>query len=127
MARFTLIAGAIAAAVGVGAGAFGAHALEGSVSADRMATFETAVLYHLIHALALVATGLALRSGAGPPAGWAGGAFLAGIVLFSGSLYLLVLTDTGWLGAITPIGGVAFIAGWILLAWSVYTSATPPS
>lgn len=122
MARVYLIAGALAAALGVAAGAFGAHALEGTVPADRMATFETAVLYHLVHALALVAVGWAARTWSHLSIHWAGACFLAGLVLFSGSLYLLVLTDRGWLGAVTPLGGLAFVAGWLLLAWGVYAS-----
>lgn len=115
-----LAIGAVLAAVAVAAGAFGAHGLEGRVSPDRLETFRTAVTYQMYHALALLLVGWA----AAQP--WAGGAiqgagycFLAGIVLFSGSLYVLVLTDTSWLGAITPVGGVAFIAGWLLFAWDV--------
>lgn len=122
MVRVYLIAGALAAALGVAAGAFGAHALEGTVTADRMATFETAVLYHLVHALALVAVGWAARTWSHPSVHWAGACFLAGLVLFSGSLYLLVLTDRAWLGAVTPLGGLAFVAGWLFLAWGVYAS-----
>lgn len=118
--RFFLAIGAVLAAIAVAAGAFGAHGLEGRVSPDRLETFRTAVTYQMYHALALLLVGWA----AGQP--WTGGAihgagycFLAGIVLFSGSLYVLVLTDTSWLGAITPLGGAAFIAGWLLLAWGV--------
>lgn len=117
MARFFVIAGALAAAVGVALGAFGAHGLEGRVTPARLETFKTGVLYHLLHALALVAAGWAASVWTGGAVQAAGYCFLAGIVLFSGSLYLLVLTNTPWLGAITPLGGVAFILGWLLLAW----------
>lgn len=115
--RWLIIAGAIAGAIGVAAGAFGAHALTARVTPERLQTFETGVRYQMYHALALLVVGwLSLHSPA-----WqfnaAGIAFMSGIIIFSGSLFLLVLTDTPWLGAITPIGGVAFIAGWVLFAW----------
>lgn len=101
--------GAILGFLGVAAGAFGAHALRDAVTVDRLAIFETAVRYQLVHALALVLAGmLGARM-----AGWA---FLGGVVVFSGSLYLLVLLDKRWLGAVTPIGGVLFLVGWGLLA-----------
>lgn len=118
-----MVAGAVAAALAVMAGAFGAHALAGRLTPARLQTFETAVRYQMYHALALLVVGLvAARLEAWPltAAGWA---FLAGILLFSGSLYVLVLTDTPWLGAITPLGGVAFIAGWLLTAWGLWTAA----
>lgn len=115
MSRFFLVAGAIAAGIGVMAGAFGAHGLENRVSPDRLQTFETGVRYQMYHALALLLVGwMGLQHSASLLTG-AGVAFLVGILIFSGSLYLLVLTDTAWLGAITPIGGVAFIGGWGLL------------
>lgn len=115
MAKYFLTIGAVLAGLAVVLGAFGAHMLEGQVSADRLATFETAVQYQMYHALGLMIVGWIARSGT-MAITTAGYCFLAGILIFSGSLYLLVLTDTGWLGAITPIGGLAFIAGWILLA-----------
>lgn len=121
-ARSFLFAGAVSAAIAVAAGAFGAHGLRNLdfVTPERLGTFETGVRYQMIHALALLVVGLLLeRRPEATTLAWAGGLFLAGSVIFSGSLYLLVLTDTGWLGAVTPIGGVAFIAGWILLAWFV--------
>lgn len=122
MARFFLIIGAIAAGVGVAAGAFGAHGLEARVTPERLETFRTGVTYQMYHALALLFVGwLALQQGGWPIHG-AGYCFIAGILIFSGSLYLLVLTDTPWLGAITPLGGVAFIAGWALLAWGLIGS-----
>jgi uncharacterized membrane protein YgdD (TMEM256/DUF423 family) len=106
----------------VAAGAFGAHGLENRVSPDRLDTFQTGVTYHMYHALALLVVSWAVTQWNAPSLlASAGYCFLAGIVIFSGSLYLLVLTDTGWLGAITPIGGVAFLAGWGLLVWGVWT------
>jgi len=118
MTRLFVGLGAIAALIGVALGAFGAHGVEGRVSPERVETFRTGVEYQMYHALALLVVGWAAAQGWGPPLHWAGYCFAAGIVIFSGSLYLLVLTDTGWLGAITPIGGVAFIVGWGLLAWA---------
>ena len=106
--NWTLV-GAILGGLAVAAGAFGAHALRGTVTPERLEVFETAVRYQMVHALALLAAG---PLGAGK-AGWA---FLAGIVVFSGSLYGLVLLDQRWLGAITPLGGLLLIAGWVLLA-----------
>ena len=97
-------------------GAFGAHALEEVVSAERLETWETAVLYHFIHALALFLIGILRKDDSAKQLNWATYLMLSGILIFSGSLYLLVLTDTSWLGAITPIGGISFIAAWSLLA-----------
>ncbi len=117
--------GALLAGIGVMAGAFGAHALENIVSPDRLDTFETAARYQMYHAIALFVLGL--KDPDLPRAKWVGYLFLLGILLFSGSLYLLVLTDTSWLGAITPLGGVAFIAGWLLLAMGYLEKKTPKS
>ena len=95
----------------VGLGAFGAHALKDTLAAHAMTdVWNKAVLYHFVHALALLV--LALLP---PPSRWAAWLFLAGIVLFSGSLYLLALTNTRWLGAVTPLGGLCFLAGWLAL------------
>ena len=118
MTRLFVGLGAIAALIGVALGAFGAHGLKGRVSPDRVETFRTGVEYQMYHALALLIVGWTAAQGWGPLLHWAGYCFTAGIVIFSGTLYLLVLTDTGWLGAITPLGGVAFIVGWGLLAWA---------
>ena len=93
------------------AGAFGAHGLKSTLTPSRLETFEIAVRYQMYHAIAIVLAG-SLQA---PAAGWC---FVAGIVIFSGSLYLLVLTDVGWLGAVTPIGGVLFLVGWGALALS---------
>lgn len=119
MVRGFLVAGAVFAGLAVVFGAFGAHALADRLTPDRLGVFETGVRYQMYHALALLAVAWI---GAQVPSWQATGAgylFVAGIVIFSGSLYLLVLTDTPWLGAITPLGGVAFIVGWALLIWAV--------
>jgi len=113
---FTL--GSVFAALAVVLGAFGAHALRASLSAEDLATFEIGVRYQMYHALGLFVVAWAatqLESTTVTMAGWT---FVLGIVVFSGSLYALVLSGQRWLGAITPIGGVAFIVGWGLLAWS---------
>ena len=111
-----LVAGAFLALLAVMAGAFGAHGLSGLVSERGLEVFQTAVTYQMYHSLALVL--LALLAGQGLSKkllGWSAGFFLAGILLFSGSLYLLVLTDIRWIGPITPLGGVCFMVGWALL------------
>jgi len=113
-----LAIGAVAAGVGVALGAFGAHGLKSRVEPQMLAVFETGVRYHLYHALALLAVAWAASRSTSALPGAAGWAFLVGIFLFSGSLYLLVFTGTKWLGAITPLGGVAFLVGWGLLALS---------
>ena len=123
MARIFLATGAVLAGLAVAAGAFGAHGLEESVSPDRLQTFRTAVSYQMYHALGLLVVGWAATQGWGGAVHGAGYCFVGGILIFSGSLYLLVLTDTSWLGAITPLGGVAFIVGWLLLAWGVLRGA----
>lgn len=105
-------------------GAFGAHALRGAVPADDLAIYQTGALYHLVHAVALFGAALLARDPAGgKEALWAALAFLAGTVLFSGSLYLLVITGQRWLGAVTPIGGVLFMAGWALVALAGWRAA----
>lgn len=116
MERIWLALGAINAFLAVAAGAFGAHGLKARLPADLLAVFETGARYHMYHALALLAVGLLSLhrpSGMLNGAGWA---LLAGIVIFSGSLYALSLTGIRVLGAITPIGGLAFLAGWLLFA-----------
>lgn len=116
MSRRFIAAGAILAALAVMAGAFGAHALEGLLTEERLSTYETAVRYHMYHAIALILVGWIGRRRKGAMLQWAGFLFLGGILLFSGSLYALVLTEVLWLGMITPLGGVAFIVGWLLFA-----------
>ncbi len=112
--------GAVLGAVGVGAGAFGAHALRTRLAPEMLAVFETGVRYHLMHALALLAVGWAAARWPGPAVTAAGWLFVAGILLFSGSLYALALTGVRTLGLVTPVGGVAFILGWIALVWAAW-------
>ena len=117
MDRTFLLLGALAGATGVALGAFGAHGLRSRLSPEMLAVFETGVRYHLYHALALLATvpimGRLEGSRLVTAAGWL---FVAGIVLFSGSLYLLALTGITMLGAVAPLGGVAFLCAWACLA-----------
>jgi uncharacterized membrane protein YgdD (TMEM256/DUF423 family) len=108
--------GAWLGALGVGLGAFGAHGLKARVSAEMAAIWETGARYHVLHALALLAAAWACDRWPGPWSSGAGWLFLAGIVVFSGSLYALALTGVRALGAITPLGGVCLIAGWVCLA-----------
>jgi uncharacterized membrane protein YgdD (TMEM256/DUF423 family) len=114
--RFIAI-GALLGGVGVAAGAFGAHALADSITAERVKVFETAARYHQIHAIAVVVVGLIAASRPSTRINVSGYLFLSGMLLFSGSLYILVLTDTAWLGAVTPLGGIALIGGWLTMAW----------
>jgi len=110
------VMGAIAAGVAVILGAFGAHGLKSRVEPELLVVFETGVRYQMYHALALLAVGLARVHWPTTVISLAGWFFLAGILIFSGSLYLMTATGERWLGAITPIGGLAFIIGWVLLA-----------
>jgi uncharacterized membrane protein YgdD (TMEM256/DUF423 family) len=109
--------GAVFAFLGVALGAFGAHALRSSLGASDLATFETGVRYQVYHALALLAASWAMTRWPGATVTAAGWLFVAGIVLFSGSLYVLVLSGQRWMGAITPFGGLCLLAAWALLAW----------
>ncbi len=122
MTRALFSVGALLGAIGVAAGAFGAHGLRARVSPEMLAVFETGVRYHLIHALALLAVAWASTRWASAAIRAAGWLFVAGILLFSGSLYALTLTGIRGLGAVTPFGGAAFILGWLLLAWGAWTS-----
>jgi uncharacterized membrane protein YgdD (TMEM256/DUF423 family) len=108
-------------AVAVMLGAFGAHGLRGRLDAYSMGIYERAVFYHFIHAIGLLVVPLLGRAGALSPAAvsWVCALLLCGVVIFSGSLYALALTGIRVLGAITPIGGLSFIAAWLLLAWSL--------
>jgi uncharacterized membrane protein YgdD (TMEM256/DUF423 family) len=116
--RLFLMLGAVNGFLAVALGAFAAHGLQGRLSPQRLEVFQTGVEYQAMHALALLTVGL-LASAATPAAlRTAGWAFTVGILLFSGSLYLLVLTDTPALGMVTPFGGTAFLVGWSALAWS---------
>ena len=125
MEKTFIIVGSLLGALAVASGAFGAHALRGYFSSfpELKATYETAVAYHFYHALALLAVAWAVSRWPGGLVVWAGYLFIIGMVFFSGSLYLLVLTNTRWLGAITPIGGVAFVVGWVCLALGVWRGA----
>jgi uncharacterized membrane protein YgdD (TMEM256/DUF423 family) len=118
MDRIFFALGAILGFISVAAGAFGAHALRGRLTPDHLGIFETAARYQMYHALALLAVAWTITRGGGSTAQWAGWLFVIGTVLFSGSLYLLALTGIRWLGAITPLGGVAFLTGWLCLALS---------
>lgn len=118
--RTFLLLGALFALLGVALGAFGAHALRERVSPADLEVFETGVRYQMYHALGLMAVAWAAArwpGGATTAAGWL---FVAGIVVFSGSLYALVLSGVRWLGAVTPLGGLSFLAGWAALAWAAW-------
>ncbi len=118
MEKLFFIAGAVSAFIGVAAGAFGAHALKSRLGADLMAVFEVGVRYQMYHAFALIATAWAVGRWPGSAASAAGVLFIIGTVLFSGSLYLLSLTGVRWLGAITPLGGLAWLLAWGCLVWA---------
>lgn len=121
MNKFFILAGVVSGFLGVSLGAFGAHALKDFLAASQRAdTFETAVKYMFYHGLALILTGVLQKEFPVAAINNAGWAFLIGIIIFSGSLFLLCATGIKILGAITPIGGVAMIVGWVLLFWGVY-------
>jgi uncharacterized membrane protein YgdD (TMEM256/DUF423 family) len=115
-----LLMGAVFAGIAVGAGAFGAHSLKGHLDAPMLAVFETAARYQMYHALALCIVARSIErypQGRFITVGWL---FTIGIVLFAGSLFVLSLTGIRWLGALTPLGGAAFIAGWAFFAWETW-------
>lgn len=117
--RLFAVLGSLSALIAVAAGAFGAHALRARLTPDLLAVFETGARYQMYHALALLAAAWLVTARPGSHAAiWAGGLFLVGTVVFSGSLYALALSGQRWFGAITPLGGVAFLAGWACLAWA---------
>jgi uncharacterized membrane protein YgdD (TMEM256/DUF423 family) len=124
MQRLFFILGALSAALAVGAGAFAAHGLRARLSPDMLAVFEMAARYQMYHALALLAAAWASAQWPGPAAAAAGWLFLAGTLVFSGSLYLLSLTGWRTWGAITPVGGAAFLAGWACLALAAWRGRT---
>jgi len=112
-----LFLGSINAAIAIMAGAFAAHGLKSRLSTHYLEVFQTGAQYHFYHALALLIVGIIIQQF--PEQGllkWSGYLFLLGILLFSGSLYTLSITGITWLGAITPLGGVAFIVGWLMMA-----------
>lgn len=124
MERLFFSLGAVSAFVSVAAGAFGAHALRTRLDPSMLGVFETGARYQMYHALALLVVAWLASSRPATVAGWL---FVAGTVLFSGSLYVLSLSGVRWLGAITPLGGLAFLAGWLALAWAGWqrTAADP--
>jgi uncharacterized membrane protein YgdD (TMEM256/DUF423 family) len=126
MDRTFLLLGAVAGFIGVALGAFGAHGLRSRLSAEMLAVFETGVRYQMYHALAILFVALAAARLDGWLVRTAGWLFTAGIVLFSGSLYVMALTGVRALGAVTPIGGLAFLAGWALLAIAALALAAIP-
>jgi uncharacterized membrane protein YgdD (TMEM256/DUF423 family) len=121
MEMFFFRVGALLAGLGVALGAFGAHALRARVSPDLLSVFETGVRYQMYHALALLGLSLAWNRWSNAHLTVAGCLFIAGVVLFCGSLYLLTLTGARWWGAVTPLGGIAFLAGWIALLLAART------
>jgi uncharacterized membrane protein YgdD (TMEM256/DUF423 family) len=120
MERTFFALGALAAGLAVAAGAFGAHGLRARITPELLAVFETGARYQMYHALGLLGVGCAVGRWSGGGAGAAGWLFVAGMVLFSGSLYLLALGGPRWLGAVTPVGGLCFLVGWVLLAWAAF-------
>jgi uncharacterized membrane protein YgdD (TMEM256/DUF423 family) len=120
MARVFLVLAAASGFVAVAAGAFGAHALKTRLAPDLLAVFDTAVRYQMFHVVGLVVAAWLLARGATAAALVSGWCFAAGTLIFSGSLYALALTGARWLGAITPVGGALFLAGWLLLAWAAW-------
>ena len=118
MDRLFFALGALSAFVSVAAGAFGAHALRARLAPDLLVIFETGARYEMYHALALVAVAWAVQRWPGAATSAAGWLFVAGTLLFSGSLYALALSGVRAIGAVTPFGGVAFLAGWALLAYA---------
>ena len=118
--KLLLLLGSFNAALAVILGAFGAHALKLKLSDQMMAVYQTGIQYHFYHAIGLLILGLiAFHLPASSWLKWSGWLMFAGIILFSGSLYMLALTNIRWLGAITPLGGTAFIAAWLLMAVAV--------
>jgi uncharacterized membrane protein YgdD (TMEM256/DUF423 family) len=115
--------GALSAVLAVAAGAFGAHALRHRMAPDTLGVFEVGARYHMYHALGLLAAAWAVTRWPGGATTIAGWLFVAGTVIFSGSLYALSLTGQRWLGAVTPLGGLAFILGWAALAWAALRGA----
>lgn len=121
--RIFFVLGAFFAFLGVALGAFGAHGLRERLSPEMLAIFEVGVRYQMYHALALLAVAWSSAQWPGTGATLAGWLFVAGIVIFSGSLYILSLSGVRWLGAVTPLGGLAFLAGWLCLALHAWRSA----
>jgi len=124
--KHLLIIGSALMALAVAFGAFGAHVVQDILTPERFGVYQTAVQYHFYHALGLLIAGiLSLWIRESNWLKWSGIMMVAGILVFSGSLYVLTLTDTGYLGMITPVGGLAFILGWIFLAIAVFKHHEP--
>jgi uncharacterized membrane protein YgdD (TMEM256/DUF423 family) len=120
MERLFAMLGALSALTAVGLGAFAAHGLKGRLSADMLDAFETGARYQMYHALALLAAAWAAGRWPGSAVLVAGWLFVTGTILFSGSLYALSTTGPRWLGVVTPVGGLAFLLGWLMLAWAAW-------
>lgn len=120
MDRLFIVIGSVFGGLGVAAGAFGAHGLKARLAPDLLAVFDTAVRYQMYHAFALLAVGLVITRMPHRAVTASGWLFIVGVLVFSGSLYILALTGVRWWGAVTPIGGLAMIAGWLSLAWGVF-------
>jgi len=118
--KIFLIAGSLNAMLAVMLGAFAAHGLKKTLADDLLNVFQTGVQYHFYHALGLIAVGLIAMQIQSPTIKLSGWLMLTGIVLFSGSLYLLAISGMRWLGMVTPFGGVCFIVAWAMLAWAIY-------
>jgi uncharacterized membrane protein YgdD (TMEM256/DUF423 family) len=124
--RSLLISGSLLMALAVAFGAFGAHVVEDMLTPERFEVYQTAVQYHFYHAIGLLLIGvISLHLTDSRLLIWSGNLLFTGIIIFSGSLYLLTLTDTSWLGMITPLGGFAFIGGWVFLSIAVYRYLKP--
>lgn len=118
MERQWIVIGTVLAGLAVALGAFGSHALKATLTANgRLDTYQTAVQYHMFHALALIALGLLSAHLSSPQIAWAGGLLTLGVLLFSGSLYILSIFNIPIMGAVAPFGGTAFILGWACFAW----------
>lgn len=120
MLKTFVLLGSVNAFLSVALGAFGAHGLKSRISPDMLAVYETGVHYHMMHALGLILVAILAEKWSSPLISWSGWALFVGIVLFSGSLYALSISGIRILGAITPLGGVSFLIGWVLLAIAAY-------
>jgi uncharacterized membrane protein YgdD (TMEM256/DUF423 family) len=125
MDRLLYLCAAVAGATGVALGAFAGHGLESQLTPDMLAVFETGVRYQMYHVFALFAAAWGLARWQHRAFAWGGGLFVAGVVIFCGSLYALALTGTRTFGMLTPVGGLAFLAGWLCLAWGAAVKMRP--